>query len=433
MNLFSPNLRLSPGSLFLLKCSITLGCILQMVTLIDCHFLHVIIGFTPSNPSWKYPTIDVGLWLHQSYETDGCKTTSNNLESLLMSEDDMTWKVARASSILACCASGIALAVVILLELCPGATKSFSILLILPLLCSSILAETAKFVILHSSICKNRVWIPFSSSRKEAAEDCILARSAYFSLVSLATYLIVCFVILISNLISSWKSPHILIPKGSECEKTVGNFETSLVEISFDDSSTAITGQLSHVVTGTHDSETPRTCNSSLNCDNEKKSLFFCPYTATSVSWGEKRRNQPSAQDSVNSQSTKPMKISEFEHNTATNQRSTPTRAQGKLGKSLGSKWKLTKSEAACTNEREMINIYGTDAFDLPQPFHSTETLDHCSSMNLYRIQGVYALDLPSPRERAPTDDVMTILCNADSLKTAVDAKTGEKDRISTA
>jgi len=350
-----------------------------------------------------------------------------------MSEDDLTWKVARASSILACCASGIALAAVILLELCPGATKSFSVLLILPLLSSSILAETAKFVILHSSICKNRVWIPFTSSGKEVAKDCILARSAYFSLASLATYLIVCFAILLSTLVSSWKSPHVLIPKGAECEKTEGDFETSLVDISFDDSSTAITGQLSHVVTGTNDSETPRTCNSSLNGENERNSLFFCPYTATSVSWGEKRRNQPSAQDNVISQSPKPMKIAEFEHDTATNQRSTATRAQGKLGKSLGSKWKPTKPEATGANEREMVKIYGTDAFDLPQPFHSTDTLNHCSSMNLHRIQGVYALDLPSPRERAPTDDVMTILCNADSLKMAVDAKTEEKDRISTA
>lgn len=442
--------HLGPSSVFLVKALITLGCILQILSLIDCHFVHVVIGSVPSNMTWDHPTIDFGLWFYQPYDSINCQEAPYSLKALLFGENDIVWKVSRVSSVLACVAGGIALVTMILLGVSPDFARYFSVLLLLPLLLSSIFAETAKFIILHSNICQNSVWTSLQSTVTEVSQDCILGRSAYMSLASLASHFIACCFIAASSALTSYK----LSTMSQKDAVFVGEyleFEKSLEDINLDDSSTTTTTLQLPIVNVTndaktpracnylsqgnvssfffcpnitHEAKTPRTCNSSSLGERNARSLFFCPYTATAVPSDEMKRS-PAKKTAI---SRLPVNVVENNGKVAPKDRSTSvTGQQGKFGKN--SPFKEKSQDAAVDSKvKNMLHNYGIDAVDLPisQILTSAEK-QHESGNNIkkHRIFGPYALDIPSPREHFPTDDVMAKLISAPMNQRADGSKTG--------
>ena len=102
---------------------VAMGCILSLVSSADCRFMHVDVGFTPSNPAWEHPTIDVGLWFYQLDNSDrnntlfttttrtylpGCHRFTDDFETYFIGDDQM-WNAARVAAIVSSCAGVLAL------------------------------------------------------------------------------------------------------------------------------------------------------------------------------------------------------------------------------------------------------------------------------------------------------------------------------------
>lgn len=427
--------QLRPASVVLIKFLITLGCILQILSLADCHFVHVMVGFVPTNPLWDHPTIDFGLWFYQSYDSNVCQEASSRLETLLIGENDIVWKVSRISSVLACISSGISLLTVIYLDVSPNVSRCFSVLLVIPMLLSSMLAEAAKFIILHSSICLNNVWIPFQTSASEVAQKCILARSAYMSLTSLVSHFISCCIVMVSA-----TSSNVSITNRKDVV-FVGNyleFDKALEDVTLDDAATEATMRLSIPETVesdaitprtcnyssslgkvssiflcpnvTHESKTPRTCNSSSQGWGKASSLFFCPYTATATKLpiDEMKRSRISAKNTF----IPPMNVAQKGKVSLSDCLRSVPEQQGSSRKST-SLQKKSLDAAVGAKDRNLEQNYGLDAVNLSlsQTVPSAKrTHDPSCDVSKNQIFGPYAVDIPSPRDNIPTDDVMATL-----------------------
>ena len=86
---------------------VTWATILDLYSSVDCEFVRVNIGFTPSNSAWNQSSyVDLGLFHYQSeslqadilypelLKVEGCRTYPQDFQSQFM-EGDRTWDVAR--------------------------------------------------------------------------------------------------------------------------------------------------------------------------------------------------------------------------------------------------------------------------------------------------------------------------------------------------
>lgn len=416
------------------------------------------IGFVPSNPLWDHPTIDFGVWFYQAYDSNGCQEANSGLETLLIGENKIVWKVSRTSSVLACISSAISLLTVLLLDINPNVSRSFSVLLVLPLLLSSILAEAAKFIILHSNICLNNVWTPFQTSALEVAQKCILARSAYMSLTSLVSHFISCCIVMASvtrtrsKLLITSRKDFVFVGEYS-------SFEKSLEDVTLgDDATPEVTMQLSICGTiksdeqtprmsnyssslgkfssiflcpnVTHESKTPRTCNSSSLGWRKASSHFFCPYTATTGPMDEMKGSRISVKSTAIPQSSKPMNVVQKGKDSLSCCLNLEPEQQGSPRKSI-SLQKKSPDAAAGVKDKALEQSYGLNAVNLSlrqTASSANKTQDLSCAVSKNRIFGQHALDIPSPRDNIPTDDVMVTLT---IMNSSVNARDDELKRKS--
>lgn len=94
---------------------VTAACLLDVYSSFGCEFIHVNVGFIPSNDAWSQSTATLGLFqfsgapvtdsnsFFQDFMTEGCNPYSNGFEAHFIS-GDRTWEVARVMSYI----SGIA-------------------------------------------------------------------------------------------------------------------------------------------------------------------------------------------------------------------------------------------------------------------------------------------------------------------------------------
>ena len=83
---------------------VTVGCLLSIYSSAGCDFIRVDVGFTPSNTGWNNSTLELGLFLYQSGETDtnkyyaafvdGCRSYTDEFVEEFV-QDDRTWRVAQ--------------------------------------------------------------------------------------------------------------------------------------------------------------------------------------------------------------------------------------------------------------------------------------------------------------------------------------------------
>ena len=178
---------------------VTLACAFALMSSIDCEYMTVSIGFTPTNTYWeKSSTLDVGLWFIQSHKSNeglpwketslpGCRRFDTSFEELLL-ESDSTWSAARIGAMVSACASILALSTSILLNFCPLPVRFIWTGVLLPSVLTSLCAEAIKFLAFDSDMCKARIWRD-SNGSYHSAEGCSLNRGAMTSLGSITTYL----------------------------------------------------------------------------------------------------------------------------------------------------------------------------------------------------------------------------------------------------
>jgi len=160
----------------------------------------------------------------------------------------------------------------------------------------------------------------------------------------------------------------------------------------------------------THESKTPRTCNSSSQGWGKASSLFFCPYTATATKLpiDEMKRSRISAKNTV----FPPMNVAQKGKVSLSDCLRSVPEQQGSSRKST-SLQKKSLDAAVGAKDRNLEQNYGLDAVNLSlsQTVPSAKrTHDPSCDVSKNQIFGPYAVDIPSPRDNIPTDDVMATL-----------------------
>eukprot|EP00957_Ditylum_brightwellii_P198484 15127310-Ditylum_brightwellii.AAC.1 len=89
---------------------VTLGCLLELYSSTSCDFIHLDIGFTPSNEAWSEANANLGLFMFKDSEqmdvglkaafNDGCVSYSGDFKEFFI-DGDRTWLVSRIMAIIA--------------------------------------------------------------------------------------------------------------------------------------------------------------------------------------------------------------------------------------------------------------------------------------------------------------------------------------------
>jgi hypothetical protein len=164
----------------------------------------------------------------------------------------------------------------------------------------------------------------------------------------------------------------------------------------------------------THESKTPRTCNSSSHGWGKASSLFFCPYTATATTLpiDEMKRSRISAKNTVIPPLSKPIKVAQNGKVSRSDCLTSVSEPQGRSRKS-NSLQKKSFDDAVGVKDQILEQDCGVKAvnFTLSQTVPSAKKKhDPSCDISKNEIFGLDAVDIPSPRDNIPTDDVMATL-----------------------
>lgn len=81
----------------------TASSLLDLYATFDCEFIHINVGFIPSNDAWSQSTASIGLFHYYSLDQsnlmddfgiNGCARFSDDFEAQFV-EGDRTWEVTR--------------------------------------------------------------------------------------------------------------------------------------------------------------------------------------------------------------------------------------------------------------------------------------------------------------------------------------------------
>lgn len=162
-----------------------------------CEFMHVNVGFQPSNEAWNQTSADVGLFFYQSNDFSnenrykemihsGCQNYADDFNEYFI-KGDRTWSVAKIMAYISGSAGILGTVTAWLIVITPLPSWFFWPGVLLPSVLIIFLAGGAKFLFFDTEICHSRLWVPFSENNEytpQKAEECRLGRDGYVSIVS---------------------------------------------------------------------------------------------------------------------------------------------------------------------------------------------------------------------------------------------------------